>query len=87
MRRTQIYLTEEQSARIARLADDRQVSKAEVIRGILDEALGVRELDDDAARAVIEATAGLCREYPDWPEWLESVRGPAGDERLKSLGL
>jgi hypothetical protein len=88
MRRTQIYLTDEQSAKIAQLADDRHASKAEVIRRILDEALGIGEDDDDAAdRAVIEATAGLCREYPDWPAWLESVRGQDADERLTSLGL
>jgi hypothetical protein len=87
MRRTQIYLTDEQSAKIAQLADDRHASKAEIIRRILDEALGIGDEDDDDARAVIEATAGLCRDYPDWPEWLESVRGQTADERLSSLGL
>jgi hypothetical protein len=87
MRRTQIYLTDEQSARIARLADDRHVSKAEIIRHILDEGLGIGDEDADAARAAIEATAGLCRDYPDWPEWLDSVRGRTADERLSSLGL
>jgi hypothetical protein len=87
MRRTQIYLTDEQSARIAQLADDRHASKAEVIRRILDEALGLVSDDNDGARAVIEATSGLCRDYPDWPEWLESVRGRTADERLTSLGL
>lgn len=86
MRRTQIYLTDEQSARIAQLADDRHASKAQIIRGILDEALGIGDEDDDA-RAAIEATAGLCRAYPDWPEWLESIRGRTADERLSSLGL
>ena len=87
MRRTQIYLTDEQSAKIAQLANDRHASKAEVIRRILDEALGLCENDDDAERAVIEATAGLCRDYPDWPAWLESVRGQDANERLRSLGL
>jgi hypothetical protein len=87
MRRTQIYLTDEQSARIAQLADDRQTSKAEIIRRILDEALGIGDEHDDGARAVIEATSGLCRDYPDWPQWLNSVRGRTADERLSSLGL
>lgn len=87
MRRTQIYLTDEQSARIAQLADDRHASKAEVIRRILDEALGIDDENDDAARATIEATAGLCRDYPGWPEWLGSVRGRDADGRLTELGL
>jgi hypothetical protein len=87
MRRTQIYLTDEQSAKIAQLAGDRQASKAEIIRRILDEALGIGEEDDDGARSAIEATAGLCRDYPDWPEWLEAVRGRTADDRLSSLGL
>jgi hypothetical protein len=87
MRRTQIYLTDEQTAKIAQLADDRHASRAEIIRRILDEALGIGDEGDDEARAAIEATAGLCRDYPDWPEWLDSVRGRTADERLSSLGL
>lgn len=87
MRRTQIYLTEEQEARIAALAAARSVSKAEVVRQILDAAFdaGGAEAED---RAAIVATAGICAEYPDWPEWLERVRGGGGaDERLGALGL
>lgn len=87
MRRTQIYLTDEQSAKIAQLAGDRHASKAEIIRRILDEALGIGDEDDDGARSAIEATAGLCRDYPEWPEWLEAVRGRTADDRLSSLGL
>ncbi|MCU1356637.1 MAG: hypothetical protein JWM89_2055 [Acidimicrobiales bacterium] len=87
MRRTQIYLTEEQDARIAELAEARAVSKAEVIRGILDGALDSGDAEADG-RAAILATAGLCADYPDWPEWLEDVRAAGGaGGRLDRLGL
>jgi len=86
MRRTQIYLTEEQDVRLRDLAHDRALSKAAVIRQILDAAL-----DPDSSaerdRALIRATAGVCAGYPDWSEWLADVRGVAADERLRSLGL
>ena len=86
MRRTQIYLTEEQDERLKRLAADRGASKAEVIRSILD-----REFDGDGAdeddRAVIRSTAGVCADYPDWPEWLDDVRGRPASDRLADLGL
>jgi len=87
MRRTQIYLTEEQDERIAGMAEARSVSKAEVIRQILDASLGSGDAEADG-RAAILATAGICRDYPDWPEWLDDIRSSKGaDERLRSLGL
>ena len=88
MQRTQIYLTEQQVERIAAIAGDRGTTKAEVIRTILDEALGMAEGGVEAEdRLVLSATAGLCRDYPDWPEWLAGVRGAGADERLAELGL
>ena len=87
MRRTQIYLTEQQDERIGALAKARGESKAAVIRGILDRGLdtGTAEADDLLA---ISSTAGICADYPDWPQWLEQVRSPgSADERLTSLGL
>lgn len=86
MRRTQIYLTEEQDDELRRLAEARHESKASVIRAILDRALGA-DVGADEDRAVLLATAGLCADYPDWPEWLEAVRGAGADDRLTDLGL
>ena len=86
MHRTQIYLTDEQRLRIKRLAVDTASTQAAVIRRILDEALGV----DDGERtrlAAVDATAGLLRDAPDWPEWLADVRGRDADARLGVLGL
>jgi hypothetical protein len=86
MKRTQIYITEEQDRLIARRAADIGVSKADVIRRILDNALEISSGEAEA-RAVIEATAGILADYPDWPEWLRDVRGRPAHERLQGLGL
>lgn len=86
MRRTQIYLTEEQDEELKRLAVARHESKASVIRAILDRALGV-DSGAEEDRAVLLATAGLCADYPDWPEWLDGVRGAGAADRLTELGL
>ena len=86
MHRTQIYLTDDQQRRIAEVAAERKSSKAAVIRDILDRVLG----DGDSGAedlAIIRSTSGICAGYPDWPEWLSSVRGRSADERLRSLGL
>lgn len=86
MRRTQIYLTEEQRGGIARNAIDAGVSQAEVIRRILDRALGITTGSDERV-AMVDATAGVLADYPDWPDWLGDVRGRDADARLKDLGL
>ncbi|MEJ7764732.1 MAG: hypothetical protein WKF86_04500 [Acidimicrobiales bacterium] len=84
MRRTQIYITEEQERLIADQASDAGVPKAEVIRRILDAALG---LDTGAAerRRAIVVTAGIMPDADDWPEWLAQVRGSGADDRLARL--
>ncbi len=86
MQRTQIYLTEVQQRAIAQRAADGQISKAEVIRRILDADLGI---DDGTADrlAAIDATAGILPDAPEWPEWLAAVRGRGSADRLADLGL
>lgn len=86
MKRTQIYITEEQDRRLARKAKDERISKAEAIRRILDRALESGDAEAEA-RSVIQATAGICADYPDWPEWQRSVRGRTAAERLSAQGL
>lgn len=86
MQRTQIYLTERQQRLVAQMAVEQASSKAAIIRDILDRALGDGESDDEDL-AIIRATSGICSDYPDWPEWLGTVRGRTADERLRSLGL
>lgn len=86
MKRTQIYITEFQYDRLGQLAADEQISKAEAIRRILDRALETGDPEAEA-RAVIQSTAGICADYPAWPEWQNSVRGRTAAERLRAAGL
>jgi hypothetical protein len=84
MNRTQIYISDEQERRVAARAADAGVSKAEIIRRLLDRGLGIDDGAESRVRAVDE-TFGVLPEAPDWPEWLASVRGAAADERLRRL--
>ncbi|MCC6222037.1 MAG: ribbon-helix-helix protein, CopG family [Thermoleophilia bacterium] len=86
MKRTQIYISEEQDRRLAAMATEREISKAELIRQLLDRALEPGHAEA-VARHVIQETRGVCADYPDWPEWLRSVRGRSADERLRAAGL
>lgn len=85
MQRTQIYITEAQERRLAELAADAGVSKAEVVRRLLDQGLGVDDGSEERRRA-IRATSGILRDADDWPSWLARVRGSGADDRLKDLG-
>jgi hypothetical protein len=86
MHRTQIYLSDEQRERIAQIANDRGISKAEVIRGMLDRELGIAS-DADVKAEIFRETAGILKDAPGWEEWLHDARGRTADERLRDLGL
>ncbi len=86
MQRTQVYVREDQAERITARAKERGVSRAEVIRQILDVALDLGDAEAEA-RAAIVATAGILSEAPDWPAWQRSVRGRTASEGLDDLGL
>jgi len=81
MKRTQVYLTEDQDRRLAEIAADRRVSKASALRWALDRALETGDAEAEEG-AIILATAGICADYPDWPEWQRAVRGRTAAERL-----
>lgn len=85
MHRTQIYITEDQERRIAARAADAGVSKAKVIRRVLDEGLGIDDGEAERRRA-IRATAGALPDADDWASWLAGVRGDGADARLGRLG-
>jgi hypothetical protein len=85
MHRTQVYITDEQDGRIAARAADAGISKAEVIRRMLDQGLGIDDGIEERRRA-IRATAGLVPEAEDSDSWLARVRAGGADERLRTLG-
>jgi hypothetical protein len=43
--------------------------------------------DERLDALAISSTAGICADYPDWPEWLDTARATAADDRLTQLGL
>ena len=86
MHRTQIYLTDQQWKLVGQRAMGEGISQSEVIRRVLDEALG---LSDGTQRrvAVIDSTAGTSPDSLPWQEWLAEVRGSSAADRLTGLGL
>ena len=81
MKRTQVYLTEEQDRYLARVAKQRGTSRAAALRWALDSALGSGDPEEEARRIIL-ATAGVLHDYPDWPQWQRVVRGRTATERL-----
>jgi hypothetical protein len=86
MRRTQIYLTDEQRSRVAERARERGCAQSQVIRELLDRGLGIETESDDPVAAILE-TAGLLAGEDDWETWQASVRGRSADQRLAALDL
>lgn len=78
MQRTNIYLDDRQCAELDRLAADRGISRAALIRELIDQGLGhdTQDLADDLA--AIDASFGVLAD-----EDIVFVRGP--DERQAHL--
>jgi hypothetical protein len=77
VKRTQIYLTEDQDSRLAVIADTRGTTKSAVIREALDEFL-----DDDARRddemerfrRILREVAGAAPSLPSGKDYVEALR-------------
>jgi metal-responsive CopG/Arc/MetJ family transcriptional regulator len=79
MRRTNIYLDERQTSALDELARVRGLSRAELIRRILDQAIDAGPTDEVAEQmAAIEASFGVLRDEDDFV-----MRGP--DDRSRHL--
>jgi hypothetical protein len=84
VRRTQIYLTDEQRSRVAERAHERGCAQSQIIRELLDRGLGIAAEPDDPVAAIRE-TAGLLADEADWETWQASVLGRSADQRLTAL--
>lgn len=85
MKRTQIYITEEQDRLVEARARATGVSKAEIIRTLLDQGLGTTDTED-ARREALDESFGAMADAPDWSAWLDGVRsGRGADARLRAL--
>lgn len=89
MRRTQIYLEDDQTARLDRRASVEGVTRSTVIRRAVDEYLARGEEDDaewrDRWRAAVAATAGIAPYLSDGVEFVDEIRA-ADARRLRRLG-
>ena len=79
MKRTNIYLDEGQSAALERVAHAQGISRAELIRQLIDRSIGTSEAADlDADLAAIRESFGIARD--------EDVSlGRGSDERSRHL--
>lgn len=77
MRRTNIYLEDRQCNSLDRLAEQEGVSRAEVVRRLLDQALHGSERAAEADRHALDASFGVLADIED------VMRRP--DERAKHL--
>ena len=82
MKRTQIYLEDEQDKRLAEQAHLTGRTKSDIIREAVDRQLDGRH-DESAAlarfRSAVDATAGIARSLPAGVDYVDQVR--AGDRR------
>jgi Ribbon-helix-helix protein, copG family len=79
MRRTNIYLAEEQSAAVEDVARARGISRAELIRQLIDSGLsGTGSADLEADLAAIDESFGILSDSGDFP-----ARGD--DDRARHL--
>lgn len=87
MKRTQIYLDEEQTERLDERASAGGATRSELIREAIDAYLAAP--DDEATRlarfkAAVEATAGIAPYLARGESYVEELRG-AGARRLSEL--
>lgn len=88
VRRTQIYLDEDQGTRLGDRATAEGVTRSTVIRRAVDEYLARQERDPEAWRErwreAVNATAGIAPHLPDGVTYVDDLRARDA-ERLREL--
>jgi predicted transcriptional regulator len=86
--RTQIYLPDQQTARLDERAGAGGVSRSVLIRRAVDQYLTREELDTDAWRTrwreAVQRTAGIAPHLPDGATYVERIR-EVDAKRLQEL--
>lgn len=83
MKRTQIYLTEEEKKAIEKLSDERGTTQSNIIREAIEHYLEEVTLEEKRARLI--AAAGMWKDKEDIPDVREMREG--WGRRMKRLGL
>lgn len=69
MKRTQIYLTEEEQKELDRLSEERGVSKSSIVREAVDEYIA--KFSAEHRREVFDRAAGMWKNRDDLPDFEE----------------
>lgn len=89
VRRTQIYIEDEQGERLARAADDSGVTMSALIRLAIDSYL---DRDDSAAarlerfRSAVAESAGSLPELPSGSDYVDALRGDYAERERELWG-
>ncbi len=83
MKRTQIYLTEEEKKAIEKLSDERGTTQSNIIREAIDEYIAKKK--DEPGKKSIMDFAGIWKDKKDIPDVREMREG--WGRRMKRLGL
>lgn len=83
MKRTQIYLTEEEKAAIEKLSDERGTTQSDIIREAIEHYLEEVTLEEKRSRLM--AAAGMWKDKEDIPDVREMREG--WGRRMKRFGL
>ncbi len=67
MKRTQIYLTEEEQKELDRLSEERGVSKSSIVREAVDEYIA--KFSAERRREVFDRVAGMWKDRDDLPDF------------------
>lgn len=83
MKRTQIYLTEEEKEAIEKLSDERGTTQSNIIREAIDEYI-VKKKSETKKKSIMDF-AGIWKDKKDIPDVREMREG--WGKRMKRLGL
>lgn len=83
MKRTQIYLTEEEKKAIEKLSDERGTTQSNIIREAIEHYLEEITIEDKRKRLI--AAAGMWKDKKDIPDVRELREG--WGRRMRRLGL
>lgn len=86
VKRTQIYLSEEQGRYLTRRSKETGQTVSELIRAAIDDTYLKRPMDKAERLRIVRATAGAWKDFPyTGAEWADRIRGRGRLARLHGI--
>ncbi|MBM4435322.1 MAG: ribbon-helix-helix protein, CopG family [Chloroflexi bacterium] len=86
VKRTQIYLSEEQGRYLARRSEETGRTVSELIRAAIDDTYLKHPMDKAERLRIVRATAGAWKDFPyTGAEWVDRIRGRGRLARLHGI--